>query len=48
MNLKDVYRQIQALAIIFLPIILIAPHDPGSALIYTMFILVLYREGLPP
>lgn len=47
-NLKDVYRQIQALAIIFLPIILIAPHDPGSALIYTMFILVLYREGLPP
>ena len=32
-NLKDVYRQIQALA---------------SALIYTMFILVLYREGLPP
>ena len=47
-NLKDVCRQIQALAIIFLPIILIAPHDPGSALIYTMFILVLYREGLPP
>ena len=46
-NLKDVNRQIQALGIIFLPIILIVPHDPGSALIYTMFILVLYREGLP-
>ena len=47
-NLKDVNRQIQALGIIFLPILLIAPHDPGSALIYTMFVLVLYREGLPP
>lgn len=47
-NLKDVNRQIQALGIIFLPIMLIVPHDPGSALIYTMFILVLYREGLPP
>jgi len=46
-NLKDVNRQIQALGIIFLPIILIVPHDPGSALIYTMFVLVLYREGLP-
>ncbi|KAB1156751.1 rod shape-determining protein RodA [Flavobacterium luteum] len=47
-NLKDVNRQIQALGIIFLPILLIVPHDPGSALIYTMFIIVLYREGLPP
>ena len=28
--------------------LLIAPHDPGSALIYTMFVLVLYREGMPP
>ena len=46
-NLKDVNRQMQALGIIFLPILLIVPHDPGSALIYTMFILVLYREGLP-
>lgn len=46
-NLKDVNRQIQALGIIFLPIALIVPHDPGSALIYTMFILVLYREGMP-
>jgi rod shape determining protein RodA len=46
-NLKEVNRQIQALGIIFLPILLIVPHDPGSALIYTVFILVLYREGLP-
>ena len=46
-NLKDVNRQLQALGIIFLPIMLIVPHDPGSALIYTMFVFVLYREGLP-
>ena len=47
-NLKEVSRQIQALGIIFIPVALIVPHDPGSALIYTMFVLVLYREGLPP
>lgn len=47
-NLKDVNRQIQALGIIFLPILLIVPHDPGSALVYAMFVFVLYREGLPP
>jgi len=46
-NLKDLNRQIQALGILFLPILLIVPHDPGSALIYSIFILVLYREGLP-
>ena len=46
-NLKDVNRQLQVLGIIFLPVLLIAPHDPGSALIYTMFVIVLYREGLP-
>jgi rod shape determining protein RodA len=47
-NLKDVNRQIQALAIIFLPVMLILPQpDPGSALIYSIFIIVLYREGLP-
>lgn len=46
-NLKDSNRQFQALGIIFLPILLIAPNDPGSALIYTVFVLVLYREGLP-
>ena len=47
-NLKDVNRQIQALLIIFLPVVLILPQpDPGSALIYSIFIIVLYREGLP-
>jgi rod shape determining protein RodA len=46
-NLKDVTRQMQALGVVFLPVILIVPHDPGSALIYMSLILVLYREGLP-
>jgi rod shape determining protein RodA len=47
-NLKDINRQVQAMVIIFLPVMLILPQpDPGSALIYTVFILVLYREGLP-
>lgn len=47
-NLKDTNRQIQALAIILLPVLLILPQpDPGSALIYSIFIIVLYREGLP-
>jgi rod shape determining protein RodA len=47
-NLKETNRQIQALAIILLPVILILPQpDPGSALIYSIFVVVLYREGLP-
>ncbi|OCB75195.1 rod shape-determining protein RodA [Flavobacterium crassostreae] len=47
-NLKETNRQFQALAIVFLPVLLILPQpDPGSALIYSAFILVLYREGLP-
>ncbi len=47
-NLKDINRQVQALLIVFLPILLILPQpDPGSALIYTIFIIVLFREGLP-
>ena len=47
-NLKDINHQIQALAIMGLPILLILPQpDPGSALIYTIFLIVLYREGLP-
>lgn len=47
-NLKDMNRQVQALAIVFLPVLLILPQpDPGSALIYSIFIIVLYREGLP-
>ncbi|MCZ8230465.1 MULTISPECIES: rod shape-determining protein RodA [Flavobacterium] len=47
-NLKEFNRQIQALAIVFLPVMLILPQpDPGSALVYSIFIIVLYREGLP-
>ncbi len=46
-NLKSINRQIQAMGIIFLPVLLILPHDPGSALIYFVFFLVLFREGLP-
>ena len=47
-NLKSVNRQVQALIITFLPVMLILPQpDPGSALIYSIFIIVLYREGLP-
>jgi len=47
-NLKDFNRQIQAMAIVFLPVMLILPQpDPGSALIYAIFLIVLYREGLP-
>ena len=47
-NLKDVNHQIQSLVIVFLPVMLILPQpDPGSALIYTVFLIVLYREGLP-
>ena len=46
-NLKDTKSQIQALLIVFLPVMLILPQpDPGSALIYSVFIIVLYREGL--
>ena len=47
-NLSNWNRQWQALLIIILHILLIMPQpDPGSALIFIMLILVLYREGLP-
>lgn len=47
-NLKDVNRQIQVLIIVLLPVMLILPQpDPGSALIYSVFFIVLYREGMP-
>ena len=46
-NLKDPNKQMQVLSILGLPILLIVPHDPGSALIYSIFLVVLYREGLP-
>ena len=39
-NLKDLNRQIQALLIVFLPVMLILPQpDPGSALIYSILLL---------
>ncbi len=47
-NLKDLNRQLQALGIIFIPVLLIVIHDPGSALIFMALFFVLYREGLPP
>jgi rod shape determining protein RodA len=47
-NLKEVNRQIQVLIIVLLPVVLILPQpDPGSALIYSVFFIVLYREGMP-
>lgn len=46
-NLSISKYQFQALGLILLPVALIAPHDPGSALIFSSMILVLYREGLP-
>jgi len=47
-DLKLVKNQIKAFIIIFLPAILITLQpDPGSALVYTAFFFVLYREGLP-
>jgi rod shape determining protein RodA len=46
-NLSIPKYQFQALGILLLPIALILPHDPGSALIFSSMIFVLYREGLP-
>jgi len=48
-DIKKLKHQLIALAIIFLPALIIIPQpDPGSALVYTAFFFVLYREGLPP
>ena len=46
-NLATPKYQFQALGLLFLPILLIVPNDPGSALIFMSMIFVLYREGLP-
>src|SRR5204863_2355010 len=46
-NLKEVKYQIQVMGILFLPVLLILPKDPGSALIFSIFLFVFYREGLP-
>lgn len=45
-NLSLLKNQIKAFIIIFLPALLIALHDPGSAIIYLAFFFVLNREGL--
>ncbi len=47
-NLKNPKQQLQAILILVLPALLITfQPDPGSALVYISFFLVLYREGLP-
>lgn len=45
-NLSILKNQLKAFIIIFLPALLIALHDPGSAIIYLAFFFVLNREGL--
>ncbi len=47
-DLDIVKNQMKAFIIIFIPAILITLQpDPGSALVYSAFFFVLYREGLP-
>jgi len=46
-ELKNIATQIKAFSVLGLPILLILPNDPGSALVFMFFIFVLYREGLP-
>ena len=46
-NINDRKYQLQALIIIVIPaILIIAQPDPGSALVYSAFFFVMYREGL--
>ena len=45
-NLSILKNQLKAFIIIFLPALLIALHDPGSAIIYLALFFVLNREGL--
>ncbi len=47
-NLGLIKNQIKAFIIIFVPALLIAVHDAGSAVIYLSFFFVLNREGLTP
>lgn len=47
-NLQNLNTQFQSFTVLLIPAILITLQpDPGSALVYTAFIFVLYREGLP-
>jgi rod shape determining protein RodA len=48
-SLKRAKHQIIAYGIFFVPIVLILLQpDAGSAIVFTSFIIVLFREGLPP
>lgn len=48
-NVKRFSNLIIAFGLIFIPIALvILQNDTGSALVYTVFVLVLYREGISP
>lgn len=48
-NLREWKHRLVALGIILLPILIILlQRDTGSALVFFSFLLVLYREGLPP
>ena len=47
-NIKDLRTKLIAGAIVLLPaLLIILQNDTGSALVYTTFIIVLYRAGLP-
>jgi len=46
-NMKRFKHQLRAFAIVALPVLLIIPQpDPGSALVFGVFIFTMYREGL--
>lgn len=48
-NLRSAKNMIMSFVIVFFPALLILPQpDAGSAMVYTAFILVLHRFGLPP
>ena len=47
-NIKDLHTKLITGAIVLLPaLLIILQNDTGSALVYTAFIIVLYRAGLP-
>ena len=47
-NLKDIRTKLIAGTIVLIPaLLIIMQNDTGSALVYTAFIIVLYRAGLP-
>ncbi len=46
-NMKRFKHQLRAFAIVALPVLMIIPQpDPGSALVFGVFIFTMYREGL--